>query len=292
MNKTLYDKFNASMVSMYDTVVSYNNKCSIKSLGVSVVMTSMLCLMLHSNLIEFKSDDSIELFNTLRNPMAHVDEDTLEAFYDLPDVKNLIKSNLSNVNVSVFDIYDFIDEHEEDPNWRADLADTLIKHMRSSYVSEFDIIALLYASAIRGITYKIFNTDLRNNVYKMFSLKLDVKNCLSSGYISAYSTSAISELKYKFMEMAVNNNDCIIFDKMTRPIGGMESLLSAAQIAATGELFEDKEKSDVYNEFYNKSLEYLRSVDYVSEDEMQGILESTFISYSPEEAYDIIRKTF
>ena len=277
---------------MYNVVVSYNNECFIKSLGVSVVMTSMLGLMLHSNIVELSSDDTIELFNTLSNPMAHVDEDTLEAFYDLPDIKNLIKSNLSNVSVSMFNIYDFIDGHEEDPNWKMHLSDALTKHVCTSYVSEFDVIALLYASAIRGSAYRIFDTDFRNNVYKMFNLKLDVKNCLSRQLPGMCDVNAISELKYRFMEMVLSNSDCVLFDRITKPMHGMESLLSAAQIAATGELFDKKEKSDVYNEYYHEATEYLRSVDYVSEDEMQGILESTFISYSPEEAYDIIRKTF
>lgn len=51
-------------------------------------------------------------------------------------------------------------------------------------------------------------------------------------------------------------------------------------------------KDTGYLECREEALEYLRSVDYVSEDEVDGILDSHFMSYPPHKALEIIQQVY
>lgn len=243
----------------------------------------------------------VDLLNKISDPMSHADEEVINEFYSNDIISDLWQKYIgSDFVLPAYNVYLYIDDKHEDPNWREDIAREYYNwvYANPSPMSAFN---LLWVECLYDNKPILFRKGFFSTAYSVLNLESDLRACRSVRGVSAQDANieqAVEDARSKFMEL-LDKYDGYILSFLVHDYDDVEF---AEEVAITeSELMRAARKGSAESatsvsmeeaEYRELAINYLKGVDYISEDEIDGIVDSAFINYSPKEAYDVIQKTY
>lgn len=242
----------------------------------------------------------VDLLNKVSDPMSNADEEVLNEFYSNDIISDLWQKYIgSDFVLPAYNVYLYIDDKHEDPNWREDIAREYYNwvYANSNPMSVFNMLWVECLYDNKPILFRkwFFAMD-----YSVLNLEADLRSCRNVRGISAQDTNieqAVDGARNEFMKLLCEYNGYILSFlirdddvEFAEEVAITESeLIRAARKGSAGAVTHVSMEEAEYRDL---AIDYLKGVDYISEDEIDGIVDSTFINYSPKEAYDVIQKTY
>lgn len=303
-----------AMESLLAKVIHFNRDNGDNSLSTWKVVTSIACTTMLSKMSEeemYELNDAV--LDTLLyyvNPLAYSDDEMLDSFYMNEDIQFVWEKYLCSIKKPTFNIYLFLGETNDYADWREKLTSTLYKSMLDSRM-DFVLIGMLWINCIHGRDLRLFNSGLTEDKYTVDDLIEDLNACTyvrrisgtDDAYISTFERkkeSLITNLKqYGGMVIPAEPDYSCRMEVSSELSIGKSELLRAANAANVGGSDSSSSSSSTMHaedseeiQYRELATQYLKGVDYISEDEIEGIVDSAFINYSPELAYQSIMSTY
>lgn len=248
----------------------------------------------------------VDLLNKVSDPMSNADEEVFNEFYSNDVISDLWQKYIgSDFVLPAYNVYLYIDDKHEDPNWREDIAREYYNwvYAKSNTMSVFN---MLWVECLYDNKPTLFRKGFFTMAYSVLSLEADLRSCRNVRGISAQDANieqAVDGARNEFMKLLYEYNGYILsFLIRDDDDDDDDDVEFAEEVAiAESELMRAARKGSAESvtpvsmeeaEYRDLAINYLKGVDYISEDEIDGIVDSTFINYSPKEAYDVIQKTY
>jgi hypothetical protein len=253
------------------------------------------------------------ILNGMFDPKPGFTDDGVDKFWKEKFVEEFWREFFDyKVQTPKFNIYTFIDDPEVQIDWDKAYLKNLCENVIAEFemnttIIEFVSVVFFYIDRMHGCGSKFFDSGkcFPKTTAKDLSLAL-------VGHSIPVSVSNIDIIEKCFRDLTLDLNgvaDSLIIGRDSYKQYGLDAsfevptkfvvcgnpcrartLLMAA--IAAGTPFEVKTEKSDEDEYRDKAAEYLRGIEYISEDEIEGILDSHFINYPPAKAYEVITKTF
>lgn len=244
--------------------------------------------------------DVVNILNKLYDPASNADEEVINEFYSNDTISSLWQKYIgSDFGLPTYNVYLYIDGKHEDPNWREDVTREYYNWVYTN-PSPMSIFNLLWVECLYDNKATLFRRGFFATAYSVLNLEADLRSCRNVRGVGIYDTSidqAVEDARNKFIEL-LNGYDGYILSflvlndyvEFADEVAITESeLMRAARKGSADSVIPISMEEAEYKEL---AIDYLKGVDYISEDEIDGIVDSTFINYSPKEAYEVIQKTY
>lgn len=245
--------------------------------------------------------DVVNILNKLSDPASNADEEVINEFYSNDTISSLWQKYIgSDFGLPTYNVYLYIDDKHEDPNWREDVTREYYNWVYAN-PNPMSIFNLLWIECIYDNKAILFRKGFFATAYSVLNLEADLRSCRNVRGISVQDSNieqAVEDVRNKFTEL-LNEYDGYILSFLVHDDYDVEF---AEEVAiAESELMRAARKGSAESvtpvsmeeaEYKELAIDYLKGVDYISEDEIDGIVDSTFINYSPKEAYEVIQKTY
>lgn len=244
--------------------------------------------------------DVVNILNKLSDPASNADEEVINEFYSNDAISSLWQKYIgSDFGLPTYNVYLYIDGKHEDPNWREDVTREYYNWVYTN-PSPMNIFNLLWVECLYDNKATLFRRGFFATAYSVLNLEADLRSCRNVRGVGIYDTStdqAVEDARNKFTEL-LNGYDGYILSflvlddyvEFADEVAITESeLMRAARKGSADSVIPISMEEAEYKEL---AIDYLKGVDYISEDEIDGIVDSTFINYSPKEAYEVIQKTY
>lgn len=244
--------------------------------------------------------DVVNILNKLSDPASNTDEEVINEFYSNDTISSLWQKYIgSDFGLPTYNVYLYIDGKHEDPNWREDVTREYYNWVYTN-PSPMNIFNLLWVECLYDNKATLFRRGFFATAYSVLNLEADLRSCRNVRGVGIYDTStdqAVEDARNKFTEL-LNGYDGYILSflvlddyvEFADEVAITESeLMRAARKGSADSVIPISMEEAEYKEL---AIDYLKGVDYISEDEIDGIVDSTFINYSPKEAYEVIQKTY
>lgn len=244
--------------------------------------------------------DVVNILNKLSDPASNADEEVIDEFYSNDTISSLWQKYIgSDFGLPTYNVYLYIDGKHEDPNWREDVTREYYNWVYTN-PSPMNIFNLLWVECLYDNKATLFRRGFFATAYSVLNLEADLRSCRNVRGVGIYDTStdqAVEDARNKFTEL-LNGYDGYILSflvlddyvEFVDEVAIAESeLMRAARKGSADSVIPISMEEAEYKEL---AIDYLKGVDYISEDEIDGIVDSTFINYSPKEAYEVIQKTY
>lgn len=244
--------------------------------------------------------DVVNILNKLSDPASNADEEVINEFYSNDTISSLWQKYIgSDFGLPTYNVYLYIDGKHEDPNWREDVTREYYNWVYTN-PSPMNIFNLLWVECLYDNKATLFRRGFFATAYSVLNLEADLRSCRNVRGVGIYDTStdqAVEDARNKFTEL-LNGYDGYILSflvlddyvEFADEVAITESeLMRAARKGSADSVIPISMEEAEYKEL---AIDYLKGVDYISEDEIDGIVDSTFINYSPKEAYEVIQKTY
>ena len=244
--------------------------------------------------------ETVNLLNKLSDPVSNADEEVINEFYTSETIQALCHKYIeSDYGSPLFNVYRYIDDRHEDPNWRENIASEYYNWLYAN-PSSLSAFNLLWVERLYDNRATLFRKGFLSVAYSVLNLKADMRSCRNIRGISTRDNrieQAVEDARSKFtglldeydgylLSFLINDDDT----EFAEEVAITENELMRAARKGSGTSMEQVSMEDA--EYRELAINYLKGVDYISEDEIDGIVDSAFISYSPQEAYEIIQKTY
>ena len=300
LKKGLYDQ----CVSWSRHIKSVGSKKEVWDLRNWKLLTSLaifsLALKISREDFSHLDIDVVNILNKLSDPASNADEDVIYEFYLNDIIVSLWQKYIgSDFGLPEYNVYLYIDDKHEDPNWREDITREYYNWVYTN-PSPMNIFNLLWVECLYGNKATLFRRGFFATAYSVLNLEADLRSCRNVRGVGIYDTStdqAVEDARNKFTEL-LNGYDGYILSflvlddyvEFADEVAITESeLMRAARKGSADSVIPISMEEAEYKEL---AIDYLKGVDYISEDEIDGIVDSTFINYSPKEAYEVIQKTY
>lgn len=242
----------------------------------------------------------INILNKLSDPASNADEEVINEFYYNDTINGLWQKYIgSDFGIPKYNVYLYIDDKHEDPNWREDITREYYNWVYTS-PSPMNIFNLLWVECFYDNKSILFRKGFFATAYSVLNLEADLRSCRNVRGVGTYDMNieqAIEDTRNKFTELLDKYDGYILsflvqddYVEFADEVAITESeLIKAARKGSADYLTPISMEEAEYREL---AIDYLKGVDYISEDEIDGIVDSTFINYSPKEAYEVIQKTY
>lgn len=245
--------------------------------------------------------DVVNILNKLSNPASNADEEVINEFYSNDTISSLWQKYIgSDFGLPTYNVYLYIDDKHEDPNWREDVTREYYNWVYAN-PNPMSIFNLLWIECLYDNKAILFRKGFFDTAYSVLNLEADLRSCRNVRGVSVQDSNieqAVEDVRNKFTEL-LNEYDGYILSFLVHDDYDVEF---AEEVAiAESELMRAARKGSAESvtpvfmeeaEYKELAIDYLKGVDYISEDEIDGIVDSTFINYSPKEAYEVIQKTY
>lgn len=245
--------------------------------------------------------DVVNILNKLSDPASNADEEVINEFYSNDTISSLWQKYIgSDFGLPTYNVYLYIDDKHEDPNWREDVTREYYNWVYSNS-NPMSIFNLLWIECLYDNKAILFRKGFFATAYSVLNLEADLRSCRNVRGVSVQDSNIeqdVEDLRNKFTEL-LNEYDGYILSFLVHDDYDVEF---AEEVAiAESELMRAARKGSAESvtpvsmeeaEYKELAIDYLKGVDYISEDEIDGIVDSTFINYSPKEAYEVIQKTY
>ena len=245
--------------------------------------------------------DVVNILNKLSDPASNADEEVINEFYSNDTISNLWQKYIgSDFGLPTYNVYLYIDDKHEDPNWREDVTREYYNWVYAN-PNPMSIFNLLWIECLYDNKAILFRKGFFATAYSVLNLEADLRSCRNVRGVSVQDSNieqAVEDVRNKFTEL-LNEYDGYILSFLVHDDYDVEF---AEEVAiAESELMRAARKGSAESvtpvsmeeaEYKELAIDYLKGVDYISEDEIDGIVDSTFINYSPKEAYEVIQKTY
>ena len=300
LKKGLYDQ----CVSWSRHIKSVGSKKEVWDLRNWKLLTSLaifsLALKISREDFSHLDIDVVNILNKLSDPASNADEDVIYEFYLNDIIVSLWQKYIgSDFGLPEYNVYLYIDDKHEDPNWREDITREYYNWVYTN-PSPMNIFNLLWVECLYDNKATLFRRGFFATAYSVLNLEADLRSCRNVRGVGIYDTStdqAVEDARNKFTEL-LNGYDGYILSflvlddyvEFADEVAITESeLMRAARKGSADSVIPISMEEAEYKEL---AIDYLKGVDYISEDEIDGIVDSTFINYSPKEAYEVIQKTY
>lgn len=300
LKKGLYDQ----CVSWSRHVKSVGSKKEVWDLRNWKLLTSLaifsLALKISREDFSHLDIDVVNILNKLSDPASNADEEVINEFYLNDIIVSLWQKYIgSDFGLPEYNVYLYIDDKHEDPNWREDITREYYNWVYTN-PSPMNIFNLLWVECLYDNKATLFRRGFFATAYSVLNLEADLRSCRNVRGVGIYDTStdqAVEDARNKFTEL-LNGYDGYILSflvlddyvEFADEVAITESeLMRAARKGSADSVIPISMEEAEYKEL---AIDYLKGVDYISEDEIDGIVDSTFINYSPKEAYEVIQKTY
>lgn len=245
--------------------------------------------------------DVVNILNKLSDPASNADEEVINEFYSNDTISSLWQKYIgSDFGLPTYNVYLYIDDKHEDPNWREDVTREYYNWVYAN-PNPMSIFNLLWIECLYDNKAILFRKGFFATAYSVLNLEADLRSCRNVRGVSVQDSNieqAVEDVRNKFTEL-LNEYDGYILSFLVHDDYDVEF---AEEVAiAESELMRAARKGSAESvtpvsmeeaEYKELAIDYLKGVDYISEDEIDGIVDSTFINYSPKEAYEVIQKTY
>lgn len=245
--------------------------------------------------------DVVNILNKLSDPASNADEEVINEFYSNDTISSLWQKYIgSDFGLPTYNVYLYIDDKHEDPNWREDVTREYYNWVYAN-PNPMSIFNLLWIECLYDNKAILFRKGFFATAYSVLNLETDLRSCRNVRGVSVQDSNieqAVEDVRNKFTEL-LNEYDGYILSFLVHDDYDVEF---AEEVAiAESELMRAARKGSAESvtpvsmeeaEYKELAIDYLKGVDYISEDEIDGIVDSTFINYSPKEAYEVIQKTY
>lgn len=263
---------------------------------------SIFSLALKMSREDFSSLDmeTVNLLNKLSDPVSNADEEVINGFYTSEAIQALCHKYIeSDYGSPVFNVYRYIDDRHEDPNWREDISGEYYNWLYAN-PSSLGAFNLLWVECLYDNRATLFRKGFLSVAYSVLNLKADIRSCRNVRGINTrdnHIEQAVEDARSKFTELLDEYDGYILSflihdddTEFAEEVAITENELMRAARKGSGISTAQVSMEDA--EYRELAVNYLKGVDYISEDEIDGIVDSAFISYSPQEAYEMIQKTY
>lgn len=300
LKKGLYDQ----CVSWSRHVKSVGSKKEVWDLRNWKLLTSLaifsLALKISREDFSHLDIDVVNILNKLSDPASNADEEVINEFYLNDIIVSLWQKYIgSDFGLPEYNVYLYIDDKHEDPNWREDITREYYNWVYTN-PSPMNIFNLLWVECLYDNKATLFRRGFFATAYSVLNLEADLRSCRNVRGVGTYDINtdqAVEDARNKFTEL-LNGYDGYILSFLVLD----DYVEFADEVAITeSELMRAARKGSAESvtlvsmeeaEYKELAIDYLKGVDYISEDEIDGIVDSTFINYSPKEAYEVIQKTY
>ncbi len=301
LKKRLYDQ----CISWSRHVKSIGSKKEVWDLRNWKLLTSLavfsLALKISREDFSHLDIDVVNILNKLSDPASNADEEVINEFYLNDTIVNLWQKYIgSDFGLPEYNVYLYIDDKHEDPNWREDVTREYYNWVYAN-PNPMNIFNLLWVECLYDNKATLFRRGFFATAYSVLNLESDLRSCRNVRGVGKYDTNteqAVEDARNKFTEL-LDEYDGYILSFLVHDDYDVEF---ADEVAITeSELMRAAHKGSADSvthismeeaEYKELAIDYLKGVDYISEDEIDGIVDSTFINYGPKEAYDVIQKTY
>lgn len=317
----LFESFQSDMKFMLKVLLQLSHDMGDKVFGLWQIITSMTALLMaqyyNSAEMEYTLDVYGDFIRHVFDPINECDEEDVDTFWLSPVVKSFWDKEMKDVApYPTYNVYLFIDTLNDDPNWKhrvsARIADAVSdEYAATEYLTKFAPVVFMYLARTSSYMFSLFKVDCYTGRYTTKDLEQDIcDNRTVIEYIrnlqDTYLRQTMDKCYVALRDELKTTSDLAIIGRTEKEqfdldefyyeiamephveFSGKDELLRAAGKGAITTQTHNTEEE----EYRELATQYLRSVDCVSEDEIEGIVDSHFISYSPAEAYEIIIKTF
>ena len=243
---------------------------------------------------------TVDLLNKLSDPASNADEEVINEFYSNDTINVLWQKYIGlDFGLPVYNVYLYIDSKQEDPNWREDIAREYYNwvYANPSSTSAFN---LLWVECLYDNKATVFRKGFFSTAYSVLNLKADLRSCRNTRGVNTHDANieqAIDDVRNRFAELLSEYDGYILsflihddYVEFAEEVSIAENeLIRAARKGSADSVTQISMEEAEYREL---AVNYLKGVDYISEDEIDGIVDSAFINYSPKEAYEVIQKTY
>lgn len=300
LKKGLYDQ----CISWSQHVKSVGSKKEVWDLRNWKLLTSLavfsLALKISREDFSCLDIDVVNLLNKLSDPASNVDEEIINEFYSNDTINGLWQKYIgSDFGLPAYNVYLYIDDKHDDPNWREDVAREYYNWVYAN-PNPMSIFNLLWVECLYDNKATLFRRGFFATAYSVLNLEADLRSCRNVRGVGTYYTNTeqtIEDARNEFTKL-LNKYDGYILSFLVHD----DYVEFADEVAITeSELMRAASKGSAESvthismeeaEYKELAIDYLKCVDYISEDEVDGIVDSTFINYSPKEAYEVIQKTY
>lgn len=317
----LFEDFQSDMKFMLKVLLQLSHDMGDKVFGVWQIITSMTALLMaqyyNSDEMKHVLDVYGDFMRRVFDPINGCDEEDIDTFWLSPAVKSFWDKEMKDVApYPTYNVYMFIDMPYDDPNWKqrvsTRVADAVSdEYALTEYVTKFAPIIFIYLARTSMYSFNLFTVDCYTSRYTTKDLERDicdnriVTECIRSVQ-DTYLRQTMDKCYEALLDKLKSVSDLVLIGRTEKEqfeldefyyevamephveLSGKEELLRAAGKGSVAIQKQDTEEE----EYKELATQYLRSVDCVSDDEIEGIVDSHFISYSPSEAYEVIVKTF
>lgn len=300
LKKGLYDQ----CVSWSRHVKSVGSKKEVWDLRNWKLLTSLaifsLSLKISREDFSHLDIDVVNILNKLSDPASNADEEVINEFYLNDIIVSLWQKYIgSDFGLPEYNVYLYIDDKHEDPNWREYITREYYNWVYTN-PSPMNIFNLLWVECLYDNKATLFRRGFFATAYSVLNLEADLRSCRNVRGVGTYDINtdqAVEDARNKFTEL-LNGYDGYILSflvlddyvEFADEVAITESeLMRAARKGSADSVIPISMEEAEYKEL---AIDYLKGVDYISEDEIDGIVDSTFINYSPKEAYEVIQKTY
>lgn len=245
--------------------------------------------------------DVVNILNKLSDPASNADEEVINEFYLNDTINSLWQKYIGpDFGLPTYNVYLYIDDKHEDPNWREDVTREYYNWVYAN-PNTMSIFNLLWIECLYDNKVILFRKGFFATAYSVLNLEADLRSCKNVRGVSVQDSNieqAVEDVRNKFTEL-LNEYDGYILSFLVHDDYDVEF---AEEVAiAESELMRAARKGSAESvtpvsmeeaEYKELAIDHLKGVDYISEDEIDGIVDSTFINYSPKEAYEVIQKTY
>lgn len=317
----LFEDFQSDMKFMLKVLLQLSHDMHDKVFGVWQIITSMTALLMAQSADSDEMKQMLEVYGDFMSgvidPATEFDEEDVDTFWLSDAVKDFWKKSMKDVApYPAYNVYLFIERQFDDPNWKhrvsTRIADAVSdEYAASEQIVKFAPIVYMYLARTAKYSFDLFKIDFYTGRYTLKDLEHDIcDNKIITDYIRVVQDVYLRQTMdkcYVTLRDTLKNVDAValigrrekeqlamdeFYYEMAMEshvdLSGKSELLRAASKGSVDFKKEDTEEA----EYRDLAIQYLRSVDCVSDDEIEGIVDSHFISYSPREAYEVITKTF
>ena len=245
--------------------------------------------------------DVVNILNKLSDPASNADEEVINEFYSNDTISSLWQKYIgSDFGLPTYNVYLYIDDKHEDPNWREDITREYYNWVYAN-PNPMSIFNLFWIECLYDNKAILFRKGFFATAYSVLNLEADLRSCRNVRGVSAQDANieqAIEDTRNKFTKL-LDKYDGYILSFLIHDDNDVEfadevaiaesELMRAARKGSADSVSHISMEEAEYKEL---AIDYLKGVDYISEDEIDGIVDSTFINYSPKEAYEVIQKTY
>lgn len=300
LKKGLYDQ----CISWSQHVKSVGSKKEVWDLRNWKLLTSLavfsLALKISREDFSCLDIDVVNLLNKLSDPASNVDEEVINEFYSNDTINGLWQKYIgSDFGLPAYNVYLYIDDKHNDPNWREDVTREYYNWVCAN-PNPMRVFNLLWIECLYDNKATLFRRGFFATAYSVLNLEADLRSCRNVRGVGTYDTNteqAVKDARNEFTKLLDKYDGYILsflvhddYVEFADEVAITESELMRAARKGSAESVAHMSMEEA--EYKELAIDYLKGVDYISEDEIDGIVDSTFINYSPKEAYEVIQKTY